>query len=108
MTKLNVSIEESAKQWLDNGWDDTRIVNELLNIGIDERNHADFLAEIKKMRHARNTTIGLYYVLAGAIFCLLSCVLTLSLSTDNTNMVLFGLTSVGVIIVFIGLVKIFG
>lgn len=107
MAEVKLSIQEQAEQWLANGLNNKQVEAELLNMGIDERNIPEMLREFKKMRNARNTTIGLYFILAGALLCLVSCVLTLAFGSA-TALVLYGLTGVGVIIVFVGLARIFG
>ncbi len=67
------------------------------------------MAEVKKLRNSAKTTSGLIFVFIGAVLLLLSCILTLtgSYSSGTFGPFLFGLTSIGLIIVFIGLVKIF-
>lgn len=107
MAEAKLSVQELATQWLADGLDNKQVEAEMLKMGIDERNVPDLLREFKKMRNARNTTIGLYFILAGALLCLVSCVLTLAFSSASA-FILYGLTSVGVIIVFIGLARIFG
>jgi hypothetical protein len=104
-----VSVEQRAKKWLDNGVTDKQIEAELLASGTDTRHISDMLAEIKKLRNARKTANGLIFILAGAVTCLLSCVLTMTSSYSNSNfsMVLYGFTTIGIIIVFVGLMKIF-
>lgn len=102
------NIQEAAKQWLDNGYSDNQIKTELINIGIDERNLPDIFREVLKMKRSRNTAKGLYFILAGAMLCLLSCIFTLTADNTDVGLVLYGVTSIGIIIVFIGLIKIFG
>lgn len=107
MAQAKISLEQLAPRWLDKGMDNNSIKAELQNMGIDDRNIPDLMKEIRKMRQARNTTKGLYLILAGAVCCLLSCVLTL-VSSQLSVMVLYGFTTVGILIVFAGLIKIFG
>ncbi len=104
-----ISIEQRAKTWLDNGMSDTQIEAELLATGADERHVIAMLTEIKKLRNARKTANGLIYILIGAVTCLLSCILTMTSSYSNSNfsLILYGITTIGIIIVFIGLMKIF-
>lgn len=102
-----ISIEQHAGNWLKNGWDNNKIKEELLKQGVDQRNIPDLLKEISRMRNARNTATGLYFILGGAMLCLLSCILTLT-TEGNTGFVLYGLTSAGIMVAFYGLFKIFG
>ena len=48
-------------------------------------------------------------VLAGGILCLLSCIVTMTSSFSNSSfpLVLYGLTTVGIAVIFIGFAKIF-
>ncbi len=107
MAEVKLSVQDLSAEWLSRGLDNKQVEAELLKMGIDERNVPDMLREFKKMRNARNTTVGLYYILAGALLCLISCILTLAFSSA-TAIILYGLTSIGVIIVFVGLARIFG
>lgn len=107
MDQRKISVEQVAPQWLRQGLDNQSIKQELAKLGVDERNMPDMLKEISRMRNARNTATGLYFILFGAVLCLLSCILTLTLSA-NTGLVLYGLTSVGILVAFYGLFKIFG
>lgn len=101
-------IEQHAPQWLKQGLDDPGIKEELHRLGIDERYIPDILKEVRRLRNTRNTATGLYFVLAGAVCCLFSCILTLAMPGINTGFVLYGLTSVGILIAFFGLYKILG
>lgn len=107
MSQVNISVSQFATEWLDKGLNNQQIKAELLNLGIDERNHVDMLKEINKMRSARNTTKGLYFILAGAVLCLASCIITL-MSAQSNAFVLYGFTSIGIMVAFVGLYKIFG
>lgn len=106
MTQAKASIQQQATIWLEKGLTSEQVKAELLNMGIKDRNIPEMLREYKKMQHARNTTIGLYFILGGALLCLASCVFTLMSSSGN-GFVLYGLTSLGIIVVFIGLARIF-
>lgn len=106
MTEIKSSIQQQAPVWLEKGFSNEQVKAELMNMGIEERNIPEMLREFKKMRNARNTAIGLYFILAGALLCFISCVWTLAASSAS-SFVLYGLTSVGIIVVFIGLARIF-
>ena len=96
-----------ANNWFAQGFDNKQIEAELAREGIDERHIPEMLKEISKMRNARKTTRGLWLILAGAATCLGSCVITLNSSYGNMHMALYGLTSIGIILVFAGLAYIF-
>lgn len=103
----NTITHDYVLGWLEKGLSNNQIEAELISLGIEERNIPEMLKEITKMRNARNTTKGLYLMLAGASLCLISCVVTL-MSSQTSAIMLYGVTSVGIIIIFAGLVKIFG
>jgi len=107
MQQVKISVSEVAPEWLQKGLDNTQIKAELINKGIDERDIPEMLKEISKMRHSRNVTSALYFILAGAFLCLISCIITL-MSAQTNAVVLYGLTSLGIVIIFVGLYKIFG
>lgn len=108
MSEVKISIQDNARMWLQKGLSDAQIKAELLQLGIEERNIPEMLKEVVKMRRSRNTTNGLVFILAGAMLCLISCIYTLTSSSPDTGLMLYGLTSLGIVVVFIGLVKIFG
>lgn len=101
------SIHTRATEWLDKGYDNQQISNELMKLGIEEGHVPEMLKEIVKLRNSRKTASGLVFILIGAVICLISCIVTLTSDTHNITFVLYGLTSLGIIIVFGGLMKIF-
>lgn len=103
----SLDIKEKAKAWLEKGLDEKEIKNQLASLGIDDRYMPEMLKEIKKLRQSKSTANGLVYILIGAVMCLFSCVYTI-VAGNNSELILYGLTSLGIIIIFIGLVKIFG
>lgn len=107
MNRNKLHLEEHAKDWIANGYTNKEIEKELLGLGIAEADVPAMMKEIVRMRNARNTSIGLVYVLIGAVICLVSCVLTIMLPQSNTTLVLYGLTTAGIIVAFIGLMRIF-
>lgn len=107
MEKVGLSIEQKSKEWLAAGFTNKQIDDELSAIGIEEAHRPAMLKEITRLRNAQKTTKGLIYILIGAVLCLASCVMTLMLPQSNTTIVLYGLTSIGIITVFIGLKQIF-
>ncbi len=103
-------IARLTEAWIDNGMSNKEIEEKLLFGGYDEKYVAGLLKELTKLRNAKKTTRGLVFILIGAALCLLSCILTLSqaFSGSDFSFVLFGLTTLGILLVFGGLVFIFG
>ena len=81
----------------------------LLQQGHDAHFVREMLQEAVKLRNSRKRVLGLSLILAGALICLASCVLTitLSLSHGSFSIVLYGLTTVGIILVFAGFTQVF-
>jgi hypothetical protein len=97
-----------AYQWFGRGMTTQQMEAELVKEGIDERHVAEMLRELKKLYYAKRTSQGLVLILIGAIICLTSCIVTFFSSYSSMSLALYGLTSIGVVIVFAGLMKIFG
>ncbi len=65
------------------------------------------IEECIKLRNARKRTLGMGLIFAGAILCFTSFLLTItSASLTDSSWGLFGLTSVGVMLVLAGLMQI--
>jgi len=105
----NFSVSEYVLVLLGQGQDREQITTDLLQKGHDERFVQELLHETIKLRNAKMRTQGLTLILIGAVVCLLSFVLSITSSATHLNfpLVLYGLTSVGIIIVFAGFMKIF-
>ncbi|MCD6064978.1 MAG: hypothetical protein K0R82_2889 [Flavipsychrobacter sp.] len=102
----NISISLKANDWFAKGLTLKQVEEELLQSGTEPRHVPELMAEIKKLYNARKTSRGLVLILIGAVLCLLSCVLTL-MSFGDISLVLYGMTTIGLIVVFAGLVQIF-
>ncbi len=81
----------------------------LVDAGHDRRFAQELVAEVAILRNERRRSTGLLLILFGAIVCFLSFILTITgvFTGDSFHYVLFGLTSVGVTIVFVGFTKVF-
>ena len=94
---------------LDNGQGREAIETELLEKGHDEKFVKEMVREMIKLRNAKRSAQGLTYILGGAVICFSSFLLTItgSFSGGSFPYVLYGLTSVGIVIAFVGFMKIF-
>lgn len=103
------SVHTEAKKWLDDGLSNEQIMAELQKHGFDGIGLQQMMVEIKKLRNARKTSSGLILIFIGGVVCLLSCILTMTTSYSHSNfaIVLYGFTTLGILIAFGGLVKIF-
>jgi hypothetical protein len=108
MEQLSTNSQLAAEiiSRLNKGHKKDDVIDGLLQAGYEEYFARQIVAETIKLRNSKLTAGGLKLVLAGAALCLLSCILALT-STGNFHFVMFGMTSVGIIIVFAGLMKIF-
>lgn len=108
-TAENTSLSMYVLNLLDQGQNREEIENDLMQKGHEERFVKDLLQETIKLRNAKMRTQGLALILGGALICLVSCVLTISSSVTYNNVpwVLYGLTTVGILVVFAGFVKVF-
>jgi len=85
------------------------IIAELLEQGHDERFVRQLVQETAKLRYARRRSQGMALILVGAVICFVSFLLTINSSFSHSSfpVVLYGLTSVGIILVFAGFMMIF-
>ncbi len=107
MVPSKAPIEQHIKEWISNGLQLKEMEQKLGELGMEEGSIPAMMKEIAKLRNARKTAKGLVYILIGAAMCLISCIVTLVMPESDTTLVLYGLTSLGIIVVFIGLMHIF-
>ncbi|MEZ5018439.1 MAG: hypothetical protein R2800_15370 [Flavipsychrobacter sp.] len=106
-TTQQISVTQQVVDLLNRGRKREQIVEELLAEGHEAYFIKNLVEETYQMRTAKLRSQGLILILIGAVICLLSCILTIT-TTSSLSLVLFGLTTVGILFVFGGLVKIFG
>jgi hypothetical protein len=109
----NTSKRETASHYimrrLQEGEPRAQIVQELLEQGHEMRFITEIMDEALKLHYARRRSKGLVLILVGAMVCFSSFLLTITgaVSGDAHGFALFGLTTIGVVIVFSGFVLIF-
>ena len=80
----------------------------LLAKGIDADNMAAYLDAIKRMRYAKRRNTGFIFMAAGAFLGFLSCVLTITHALPNMfEFIFYGLTTIAVSMVVLGLYYVF-
>ena len=108
---MNDLIEIDSKmirQWIDQNFDAVQIRIELEQKGFDNNRIESCLREYKKNLRSKRQKTGFIFLSIGAITGFISCVLTLTnLFPDLFHWILYGLTSVAVIVIFIGLYFVF-
>ena len=102
-------LSEYVTSLLDKGQGREQIEKHLLQKGHEERFVKDLVSEAVKLRYSKRRTQGLALILSGAIICFLSFLLTITSSFTHSSfpLVLYGLTSLGIIVVFIGFMRVF-
>ena len=85
------------------------IIQNLIAKGNDERFVKELVAECAKLRDTKRRAQGLALILGGAVICFLSFLLTITSSFSSTTFpyILYGVTSMGVLVVFACLMKVF-
>ena len=94
---------------LDQGLKRDHIITHLMDNGHEETFVKQLVAETVKLRDARRRSNGLALILCGAFICLMSFILTITSSFTHGSfpLVLYGLTSIGIIVAFAGFMKVF-
>ena len=108
-TLRNETPAQYIMRQLDNGEKREDIERNLVAMGHDGAFVKQLIAETATLRYAQRRSKGLILILSGALICLISFLLTITeaVSGNTYYTVLFGLTSLGVIVVFIGLMYVF-
>ena len=108
--RTDTPLAKLTELWIDNGMTNAEIREKLAFEGYDEKYIAELLIGLSKLRNSKKTAKGLTLILVGAALCLLSCILTLAHAFPGSefSFVLFGVTTLGVLFVFGGLVYMFG
>src|SRR3569833_1940701 len=103
------SLNKYVLSMLNNGHSRNAIAQDLREKGHEEQSVTELIAESLKLRANQQRSTGLYLILGGALICFLSFFLTItsSYTAGIFSLVLYGLSSAGIIVVFAGLMKVF-
>jgi len=103
------AIDQSIlKQWLVEKLDSKTVEEKLIALGLDEELTTHHLREFKKLRNAARQYRGFVFAALGAFLGFVSCLLTVFNPVPALyNYILFGLTSVAIILIFAGLYLLF-
>ena len=109
MSNEQQSLSTKVYTMLDEGQMRADIEQFLLEKGHDIKFVKELISETSKLRDTRRRAQGMVFILGGAVVCFLSFLLTITSSFSNNTFpyVLYGVTSLGIIIVFTGLTKVF-
>lgn len=109
MSTLTTITDASAiQQWLSEKLDIDTIREQLRQKGLSEDEISSALQAFKKARYARRQFAGFIYLGAGAFLGFVSCVLTLVNPIPALyDYILYGLTSIAITLMIIGLYQLF-
>jgi hypothetical protein len=95
---------------IDRGLSDEKIERLLLEQYQEEFLVTNLMREVRKLRNAQKASAGLILLIIGAVILFFSCVLALTggLPEGSVGIFLFGFTTLGVVVVMAGLIKILG
>lgn len=98
------STELNLEQWASEKMDIEVVKSKLVSLGLEEDAIAEKITEFKKLRHKARQFKGFVYLAAGAFMGFLSCVLTLTNPVPELyNWILYGFTSLAILIIMLGL-----
>jgi hypothetical protein len=96
------------EQWAAQKLEPDTIAGMLKESGIDPDSISTHLKAYKQLRNAKKQFTGFVCMALGAFLGFLSCVLSLvNAFPDMYNLILFGLTSVGILIIVMGMYLVF-
>ena len=102
---LNSSL---IQQWITEKHDSDTIREKLVGLGFEEDAIISHIKEYKKQRHAKRLVTGFICMGVGAFLGFVSCVLTIINPVPELyNWILYGLTSIAISTIFVGLYFVF-
>jgi hypothetical protein len=101
---------QEAYRMLKHGQDNSTITAHLLKKGADNETIAAIVDQLKPLRYAIRRGRGIKLILAGAGLLLLGFILTVVFFHNNQSIdyVMYGLTTIGIVILFWGVVEVLG
>lgn len=107
MTSLTIDTS-LMQQWIAEKLSIEAVEQNLVQLGYDEHTYKAYLKEFRKLRNAKRLVKGFIYLSAGAFLGFLSCILTMINPVPELyNWILFGLTSIAILLICYGLYQIF-
>ena len=108
MTVTAAVSTSTIQQWVLNKFDTDMVRKELMDLGLDEENINIQLKEFKRLKYAKKQVAGFICLAVGAFLGFISCVLTvLNPVPALYNWILYGLTSIAILVIFMGLYYLF-
>ncbi|MFN8145097.1 MAG: hypothetical protein U0073_11815 [Bacteroidia bacterium] len=108
MTTLIALNREQILQWISENKNTQAIQDELQAQGHEPESIESYIREFKKIKYARRQSRGFIFLLVGAFMGFLSCVLSLTNPVpDLYYWILYGVTSISISLLCIGLYLVF-
>ena len=108
MSATQTVVHSNLQQWIAEKLDHQTLKERLLAMGMDEESIHLHLTEWKKLNYAKRQTTGFIYLVIGALLGFISCVMSIiNPIPDLYYWFLYGLTSMALSIIFIGLYFVF-
>ena len=109
MTTSHGQLSELVFRMLEDGAGKEQIETNLFAQGYEESFVKEFVTEAIKHRNLKRRSHALLLILCGAVICFASFILTItsSFSHDSFPWILYGLTTIGIVVVFAGFMKVF-
>lgn len=106
---LNKDLVQQIIYWHENHFTDEQISKKLHEKNLNEAEVQTYLVSLKKHKEQKKRTKGSLIIVAGVILLGIGFILTVSFyhSGKSINEVMYGLTTLGLILVFWGLREIF-
>jgi hypothetical protein len=107
---MNSAIPDisAIKKWINEKKNIESIVEELSASGYDEETISIHLKEFRKIKNGNRQFIGFFCMGLGALLGFISCVLSIINPVPELyNIILYGLTSVSIVIIIVGLYMVF-
>jgi hypothetical protein len=96
------------QQWVAAKLDVSAVEQELKSMGLDAESVVTQIKAYKRLSNAKKQFTGFLFMAVGAFLGFVSCVLTLiNPIPELYNVILFGLTSIAIIVIFIGMYFVF-
>lgn len=101
---MTTSIPSAVQQWLAENYDPDKIRKKLASLGYEDSAIESIVKEHMKAWYAKRQTTGFIMLAIGAVLGFISCVLTLTNPVPALYYwILYGLTSIAVILLMAGL-----
>ncbi len=108
MTAVFSPDQELIHKWLADKLEPAAIEQELTAGGLDAESIKAYIKEFRKVRNSKKLTTGFICMAIGAFLGFVSCVLTLANPFPELyNVILYGLTSVSILVIMLGLYFVF-